>query len=1524
MKRTTLIIITNLFFSFVIYAQTKSIKIVETRDYSNISPTFSLLNQETPIQNDGCGKTTQIALMDIEGDFHVLTCNYCRNGLFYKANPENNNLFYTLTPPDGLFGGTKAVLDCIEKIQEIKTNIEAGYSVNITFQECEKQCPTFFDAKSTILLGSIFDIQKGEKISDETRFEFLQNKIERLQKKYPEIYFSNTSKINESYDDFNEAIKVLDLIYQYRNNLLNEYKDNGLRNRVLDRIKKYKDWYTKSDNGRKNPDFIANLSMITRSSSFSTYDSEISTFNTTPLLQPLTLQQPLAYNNAYRDQLYELASKQEINKSIEILSTCSRMINDSEHLIDDISSSLKQYLRSRDNNAEQLRKIDLLLKDKPSDISVLKNMTDDISDIRLKNLFFALLSNKYKFKKQHTNVYTKVIWDELMLDTDVKEEIIDSFGLKRIERAFSIALEDYISLLNNQETSLLFKYSTDLKKDLHDNFNTEIKRMNFACKTVNTLHSDLQNNTYNPDIEELKNIVSQEYGSKLMPMGIVLNGDGSWVTASQYNINQTKSKVEEKRKKIKVFLGEKRYKEIQAQALNKQATEIRLPSNKEMMNVDYSYYETLDLLLIDELKNRLKKISSKMKNGYRLPTDEEWEIVTLLEEERETINPSFNQKMIKSDVRNKLKAVMEEIVKQSSYRMANSKFINLLLVDDFRKSLRMEGSPDLVEERCLSGDGKLFNEATISDVKQAINDFDAINIKAIKELAEQTRDFNRLNNLSTKQLKAGFADNYNNYNKIKFIKDSIKSSPLVITDLLKKKHDFRYDELLCIYIDEINKQARAVETGTKVLFWAGITASTAATIMSGGFLGFTVPAALTGFLGSAALATDILFITAQGFEAWSLYNLKKDIIMNNSAYYGHINNTLMAIDRVDKEKENAIRNMVIMAVIAAINPSVKLIKVKINKGYKVIAEKDGVVIREQIIPEYLDSKTGLITETKVTVKKTPDIVKTEKKVVTKKKEHALTPADNYKRHTTWENTPDGVKRTKIKKTVKTETVSSSNTEISMQEKPEEIKSVFNITRKNETVPTTVEETIVKETKPASDGNISITTTTTRKETTVFDNQEIIQTNTKKLNAKKQTLDDYNNGKISLTSNEVEKLQRDVNTLTQKIEELLGKNERSRITTKVKEVSDGTVTTEHTVVSTVKSARYSFEGPSTEILETSKNKIRTTLSKIGLKGSNTERLVEKLGNQTAKFSNFLEQTRICRAMTKDNMKFSHYASSTMWKLASSKFMAGSSTSLFMYWKDNDNWGDFNSDIGGDVVGQFVKAFGGAGVATIPLLGKDNKAPTSLFQNTENYEIYKQNIKNSLHKEKFSDRFRKAAPRAAGWSMLTKMISGMVYYGLDGAEEEYGDQALYASSVRLGYGIAWAVPSTALEVSLYDFIIGATCVIPGSKIFLTVSDKTIKAVNFGTATSIQYMYPLMTNWVYYWGRTKTYNAFGLKKKEKPLDPEEQSQSQYIEELDFNIESKGTETTTIDKYIDDINKGKIDGNKTYLIELPGYESL
>lgn len=1522
MKRTVVIIIINLLFSVAIYTQTKSIKIVETRDYNNISPTFSRLNQEVPVQSDGCGNTTQIALMDIEGSFHVLTCNYCRNGLFYKVNSENNNLFYTLTPPDGLFGGTKAVLDCTKKIEEIKKNIKDGFSVNILFQECEKQCPTFFDARATVLLGSIFDIQKGEEISDQTRFEFLQNKIKTLQAKYPEIYFSNISKINESYDDFNEARTVLDLIYQYRNNLLNENKSNSIKNGTLDRIKRYKDWYTKANNGRKNSDFITNLSSILGSHSFLNYDSEISTFNTEPLLRPFALQQSLVYNNTYTEQLYELASKQEINKSIEILSTCSKMINDSEHLIDDISSSLKQYLRTVDNSKEQLKKIDLFLKDKPSDISVLQHMTDDISDIRLKNLFFALLSNKYKFKRPYVNTYTTS--DDLILDKNIKNELLNAFGSKRIETAFSIALQDYDNLLNNQETRPLFEYSIDIKKDISAHFNTEIRRMNFACKTVNKLYSDMQNNTYNPDIEELKDIVSQEYSSKLMPMGIVLNSDNSWVTASQYNTNQIKNKVEEKRKKIKVFLGEKRYNEIQAQALNQQKTEIRLPSNKEMMNIEYSYYETFDLLLINELKNRLKKISSKIKSTYRLPTDEEWEIVTLLEEDKNILDPKFNKKMINSDVKNKLKSVMEEIIKQSSYKMANSKFINLLLVDDFRESLGMVGSSDLVEERCLSGNGELFNEATMSDVKKAINDFDTINIKAINKLAEQVQTISRLNKLSTEQLKAGFANNYNNYDKIEFIKDSLKSSPLVITELLKKKHDFRYDELLCIYIDEINKQARFTETGTKVLFWTGITASTVATIMSGGFLGFTVPATLTGFIGSAALATDILFITAQGFEAWSLYNLKKDIIMNNSAYYGYVNNTLMAIDRVDKEKENAIKNMVIMAVIGAINPSVKLIKIKINKGYKVIAEKDGVIIKEQIIPEYLDSKTGLITETKVTVKKTPDIVKTEKKVVTKKKEPALTTADNYKRHTTWENTPDGVKRTKVKKTVKTETVPSSNTEVSISEKPEEIKSVFNIVRKNETVPTTVEETIAKETQPTTDGNISITTTTTRQETTVFDNQEIIQTNTKKLNAKKQTLEDYNNGKISLTSNEVTKLQRDINTLNQKIEELLGKNERSRITTKIKEVADGSVTTEHTVISTVKSARYSFEGPSTEILETSKNKIRKTLSKIGLKGGNTEKLVEKLGNQTARFSNFLEQTRICRAMTKDNMKFSHYASSTMWKLASSKFMAGSSTSLFMYWKDNDNWGDFNSDIGGDVVGQFVKAFGGAGVATIPLLGKDNKAATSVFQNTENYEVYKQSIKNNLHKEKFSDRLRKAAPRAAGWSMLTKMISGMVYYGLDGAEEEYGEQALYASGVRLGYGIAWAVPSTALEVSLYDFIIGATCVIPGSKIFLTVSDKTIKAVNFGTATSIQYMYPLMTNWVYYWGRTKTYNAFGLKKKEKLLNLEAKDQSQYIEELDFNVESTGTETTTLDKYINDVNNGKIDRKKTYLIELPGYESL
>ncbi|MCX6111999.1 MAG: hypothetical protein NTY22_01760, partial [Proteobacteria bacterium] len=718
------------------------------------------------------------------------------------------------------------------------------------------------------------------------------------------------------------------------------------------------------------------------------------------------------------------------------------------------------------------------------------------------------------------------------------------------------------------------------------------------------------------------------------------------------------------------------------------------------------------------------------------------------------------------------------------------------------------------------------------------------------------------------------------------------------------------------------------KTGTKVLFWTGVTASTVATIMSSGLLSFTMPAAIMGVIGQVALATDVLFITAQGYEAWQLYDLNKDVKRNNSAYYSAVQNTLMALDNINDQKREAIKSMFTMAVIAAVIPGVRIVKSQFNDGFKVIAEENGVVVKEKIIPRHIDEKTGMETEGTITVKKTPSKIKTETTTVTVKNSiEDISEKDpnaiSYDRTTIWENSSDGTTvRTKRKRTV-TKEVKPITT---LQERPGvKTSAPTKVIRNNETVPTIVSETIATEIKPIDGINVEIIKTMETEEKTVFNSSEILQTNVNKLKKKQEILEQYKDGKLDLKPATVEKLERDIKTLENKINKLIGRNELQRTTIKEKEIKeDGSTTTTHTVTSKTNAARYKFQGPTEEHIQTSTERLRNTFAKLGIKGERIEPIVQSLGKQIAYFSNFLEETRMCMAMSRDN-GFSAYASSTMWRLASSKFTAGAGTSLYMYWVANGNFGKNTADIDGDMVGQAVKAYGGAGLSTIHLIGKKPTSTTSLFLKSDTYDVYRQGIKESLVDQPgVFRRFIKTWPKATLWSAGSKVVSGSVYYfGNDllgnGAIDEHGDQAIKASLVRLGYGVAWAVPSTALEVTLYNFIIGATCLIPGAKIFLNVSDGMIRAVNFTTASGVQLLYPLMTNWVYYNLSNVNYDQFNLHKINKKTGFAETNQD--MDTYDLNVENIKSQVISLEEYSSAMASGKIDRKKSYLVEIPDY---
>ncbi|MCX6111691.1 MAG: hypothetical protein NTY22_00150, partial [Proteobacteria bacterium] len=677
----------------------------------------------------------------------------------------------------------------MEKIEIIDQILSSGNSAKITLKECGDRCPTFFEPNKTVLDGYLVSIDKGEPLSDDLKFTFLRNKLDKYSKEYPQIYDNPAYQIAD-YKKASEAKTTLELLQQYRDKILRNAstcKDKENCKKVLSSIRNYQNWYMgQNEQGRENSGFLANLSRSLGLSNFTSYDASMAYFNSlepgslntdkNPYVTPVTRLQPV-----------EMASLHDLSKSTGIMEACKKVIGDSEHIIDNITSNLKSYIQNDTPSAEYIKNINISLESQPKDIAVLNDMVKDVSDIKLKNIFFGLISNRYKFKTPHVAMVGDNLLDILMPkeQADLKNKLIKTFGTQRINRAISTALNEYVSLVGAEKTRRLFSYSDNLKKEIKDDFNSEIKRMNMACKAVNILHSDMMTGKKNPDLEEIVSAVNESYKAKLAPMAVVYNPDDkSWRTMNDFNVNGSKKNIEEKREEIRKYLGDKRYYELYRQAYDKSyannnshsSEKLRLPTSDELNNIQY-YGETgFDLLLQEELRNRLSSISSKNNNKeeYRLATDEELELTRLLDNKDNIPDFSFNRKMINDDVTVRLKKVMEETVRQSSYNIANTKFIHLLLVNDFRKGLLMDGSEDVIHERCFLGDGKLFNEATVSSVKDAIAKYDEMTFDAMDDLSNDFTKIKSLENVNRNIKTASVYQESDESKKIDFIKESIK------------------------------------------------------------------------------------------------------------------------------------------------------------------------------------------------------------------------------------------------------------------------------------------------------------------------------------------------------------------------------------------------------------------------------------------------------------------------------------------------------------------------------------------------------------------------------------------------------------------------------------------------------------------------------------------------------------------------------------------------------------------------------
>jgi hypothetical protein len=133
---------------------------------------------------------------------------------------------------------------------------------------------------------------------------------------------------------------------------------------------------------------------------------------------------------------------------------------------------------------------------------------------------------------------------------------------------------------------------------------------------------------------------------------------------------------------------------------------------------------------------------------------------------------------------------------------------HLLVTEDFRERVNLP-SRAWVDERCINGNGKAFNNIVQADVEKGLLDLYKLNTKELSDISNQKENPQRRKSI---------------------IKDYLKNNPNTIAELLEQNPQEEYAKAICGFVREINSSDYMKVWGERAVVGVGVVAGVALSI----------------------------------------------------------------------------------------------------------------------------------------------------------------------------------------------------------------------------------------------------------------------------------------------------------------------------------------------------------------------------------------------------------------------------------------------------------------------------------------------------------------------------------------------------------------------------------------------------------------------------------------------------------------------------------------------------------------------
>ncbi|MFH1223791.1 MAG: hypothetical protein V1647_05565, partial [Pseudomonadota bacterium] len=228
------------------------------------------------------------------------------------------------------------------------------------------------------------------------------------------------------------------------------------------------------------------------------------------------------------------------------------------------------------------------------------------------------------------------------------------------------------------------------------------------------------------------------------------------------------------------------------------------------------------------------------------------------------------------------------------------------------------------------------------------------------------------------------------------------------------------------------------------------------------------------------------------------------------------------------------------------------------------------------------------------------------------------------------------------------------------------------------------------------------------------------------------------------------------------------------------------------------------------------------------------VVDFLAKRSASLNNFARQMRFCKAM--------YPSTKVWWKIGLAGTLIRVGTTYDGYkrslGKHKFNVLNFSADAGSGVLKEWVYAY---------FIVKNSVKVNNSFD-------FKYRTTFSEAVKSWAKKFGKTYIKTLPWALGTEVISNSFYFLTGTAADQYGEEHKWAATrARSEWGGIWAAGvAVPLKMTLYELVMGLTCMVPGVKIFAKASGltRTVTAVvlSYGAQTA----YSEGTSVLYYQGR------------------------------------------------------------------------